>query len=278
MNLPEDIGTRISAEIGCNHQGDLKLAKRMIRSLADAGASVAKFQKRTPFLMSAAAKDKPYDNPHSFGATYGEHRQYLEFTGGQHADLWNYCRMLGIEYATSVWDEQAFQDVKHLNAPFIKIPSARNEDFDLLRAVADGWKGEVHLSNGMCDPSIESEWKTLFGSRLVVYVATSSYPCRFSDVCLKDIVRLKDAGFRVGLSGHHSGIALDVAAAVLGVEWVERHFTLDRCMKGTDHAASLEPSGITKLVRDIDALKASWNVRHGVLPCEIETKAKLKVR
>jgi sialic acid synthase len=278
MNLPEDIGTRISAEIGCNHCGDLKLAKKMIRTLADACVSVAKFQKRTPSLMSPASKDKPYDNPHSFGKTYGEHRAALEFTAGQHADLWNYARMNGIEYAVSVWDEQAFEDVKGLTAPFIKIPSARNEDLDLLQAVAKGWRGEVHLSNGMCDPGIEGEWKSLFGDRLVVYVATSTYPCRFSDVCLKDIIRLREKGFRVGLSGHHSGIAIDVAAAAMGVEWIERHFTLDRAMKGTDHAASLETEGITKLVRDVDALKSSWNTRHGVLPCEVETRAKLKVR
>lgn len=278
MILPEDIGTRVSAEAGCNHQGDIRTAKKMIRAAADAGCSVVKFQKRTPFLMSQAHKDKPYDNPHSFGKTYGEHRQALEFNSQQHAELWNQCRMEGIEYAVSVWDEQAFLDVKHLSAPFIKIPSARNEDMDLLRVVADGWKGEVHVSNGMADPGIEKEWKTLFGDRLVVYVATSSYPCRFSDVCLKDIIRLKEAGYRVGLSGHHQGIAIDVAAAALGVEWVERHFTLDRCMRGTDHAASLEKDGITKLVRDIDALKSAWNVRHGVLPCEVETRAKLKVR
>lgn len=278
MILPDDIGTRVSAEVGCNHQGELKIARKMIRAAKDAGCSVVKFQKRTVALMSEAAKSKPYDNPHSFGKTYGEHRAVLEFSPTQHTELWNYCRMEGIEYATSVWDEQAFLDVKHLSAPFIKIPSARNEDLDLLRAVADGWKGEVHLSNGMCDPDMEKEWRALFGERLVVYVATSSYPCRFSDVCLKDIVRLKDAGFRVGLSGHHMGIALDIAAATLGVEWIERHFTLDRTSKGTDHAASLEPSGMTKLVRDIDALKSAWNERHGVLACEMETKAKLKVR
>jgi sialic acid synthase len=276
MILPEDIGTRVSAEAGANHQGDMKTAKKMIRAAAEAGCSVVKFQKRTPFIMPPEKKDKPYDNPHSFGKTYGEHRAFLEFNSQQHAELWNQCRMEGIEYATSVWDTQAFQDVKHLSAPFIKIPSARNEDMDLLAAVASDWRGEVHVSNGMAEPGIEKEWRALFGDRLVVYVATSSYPCRFSDVNLRDILRLKGEGFRVGLSGHHLGIAIDVAAAALGVEWIERHFTLDRTMKGTDHAASLEKDGISKLVRDIDALKSAWNERRGVLPCEVETKAKLK--
>ncbi len=278
IDLPEDIGTRVSAEIGCNHGGDMKTAKRMIRAAADAGCSVVKTQKRTPSLMSPAAGDRPYENPHSFGKTYREHREALEFSPQQHAELWNECRMNGVEYATSIWDAPAFHDIKNLPAPFIKIPSARNEDLDLLREVADGWKGEVHVSNGMCDPGIESEWRAIFGERLVVYVATSSYPCKFSDVNLKDFVRLKAQGFRVGFSGHHLGISIDIAACTLGAEWVERHFTLDRTSRGTDHAASLEPDGMKKLCRDIDALKSAWNLRRGVLPSEMETRNKLKER
>lgn len=276
MNLPEDIGTRISGEIGCNHQGSMETAKRMIRSLADMGVGIAKFQKRTVDLMSPIAKDRPYDNPHSFGKTYGDHRKFLEFSKEQHAELWNACRMEGIEYAVSVWDKQAMTDVKDLPAPFVKIPSALNEDLDLLRFVADSWKAEVHLSNGMCEPGLESEWKSIFGSRLVVYVATSTYPAKFSDVCLKDIIRLKENGFRVGFSGHHLGIAIDIAAATLGAEVIERHFSLDRTMKGTDQACSLEPEGMRKLVRDVDALKSAWNIRRGVLPCEVEPRRKLK--
>lgn len=266
----------VSAEVGCNHNGDLRTAKRMIRAAREAGAYIVKFQKRHPELREDW-KTKPYSSPHSYGTTYLEHRQALEFTAEQHADLWNYCRSEGIIYTTSVWDIPSFNDVKNLSSAFIKIPSACNEDWDLLQSVSDGWKAEVHISNGMASPGVEDRWRELFGDRLTVYVATSSYPCRFEDVNLADIPALRERGFRVGLSGHHLGIALDIAAVTLGAEVVERHFTLDRTQKGNDHAASLEPDGLRKLVRDIEAVGKAWNRRQGVLPSELETMEKLKV-
>lgn len=267
----------VSAEVGANHNGSMSTAKRMIRAAADAGASFVKFQRRHPELREDWA-DKPYNSPHSYGATYLEHRQALEFSKEQHAELWNYCRSEGIPYTTSVWDIPSFDDVKDLFAPFIKIPSACNEDWELLEKVAAEWKGEVHVSNGMASPGLEVRHRELFGDRLVSYVATSAYPCRFEDVHLADLPRLKAQGYRVGLSGHHLGIALDVAAVVAGAEVIERHFTLDRTSKGNDHAASLEPDGLKKLCRDIQAVSAAWNTRQAILPSEMETYSKFKVK
>lgn len=278
IDYPESIETRVSAEIGQNHNGSLKTAKSMVVMAALAGCWAVKFQKRTVSAMDPGRLAMPYLNPHSYGKTYGEHREALELSPADHAELWNFCRLQGIAYATSVWDVGALDAVRTLLGPYLKIPSASNEDWKLLEAVRDVWPDEVHISNGMATPGVEEEWRKLFGDRLVVYVATSCYPCSFADVCLGDLLRLRRNGFRVGLSGHHPGIAIDIAAAAMGALVIERHVTLDRTAKGTDHAASLEPEGLRKLVRDLGALRLAWNPRQGILPCEADSVKKLKVR
>ncbi len=284
MNQP-----KIIAEIGCNHKGDLQIAKELIASAAIfCKADVAKFQKRNNReLLSEEEYNAPHPNPaNSYGNTYGEHREFLEFSAEEHKQLKQWCEEYGIEYSTSVWDVTSAKEVAAINPSLIKIPSACNLNKAMLQYLCDNYKGEIHLSFGMTTHEEEELIVSFFeeNSRakdLVLYSCTSGYPVPFEDICLLEINRLqKQFGDRVksiGFSGHHLGIAVDSAAVALGAEWIERHFTLDRTWKGTDHAASLEPDGMRKLVRDCKAVhKALTYKATEVLDIEDVQRKKLK--
>lgn len=255
---------QVIAEIGCNHMGEMEIAKELIKLAKDCGCDVAKFQKRNNReLLTDEQYNAPHPNPwNSYGDTYGAHREYLEFTVDQHKELKAYCEQIGIEYNTSVWDVTSAKEIISLNPRFIKVPSACNNNFDMLRELRDNYIGEVHISFGMTTQAEEEQVVRFFEEagaareRLVVYSCTSGYPVPFKDICLLEINRLYEKyGHRVkdiGFSGHHLGIAMDIAAYTLGARWIERHFTKDRTWKGTDHAASLEVPGMQKLVRDLD--------------------------
>jgi len=282
---------KIIAEVGCNHKGDLEIAKEHIRAAAIyAKADVVKFQKRNNReLLTPAQYAAPHPNAaNSYGATYGEHREFLEFTVDQHRELKAECEANGIVYSTSVWDTTSAREIASLAPALIKVPSACNLHFEMLGVLADEYGGEVHLSFGMTTHDEEEAIVRFFEERgrardLVIYSCTSGYPVAFEDICLGEIKRLKSAfGQRVkavGFSGHHLGIAADVAALALGAEWVERHFTLDRTWKGTDHAASLEPDGLRRLCRDLrNVEKALASKATEVLPVEQVQRDKLKWR
>lgn len=285
-----DEPVKVMAEIGCNHKGSLEIAKEMIRIASYVcKADVVKFQKRTPKeLLTNAEYNSPHPNPaNSYGATYGEHREYLEFSRDEHAELKQYCEFNGIEYSTSVWDMTSATEIASLEPTLIKIPSACNLRFDMLEYLCDNYSGEIHVSFGMTAVEEEEEIVSLFesrsaGDRLVIYSCTSGYPVAFQDICLLELIRLKEKfGSRVksiGFSGHHLGIAADIAAMTLGATWVERHFTLDRTWKGTDHAASLEPDGLRRLVRDLKnvQLALAYKPTTEMLACEQEQRSKLK--
>lgn len=284
MNPP-----KVIAEIGCNHKGDMNIAKEMIMIAATfCKADVVKFQKRYPReLLTDAEYNAPHPNPaNAYGATYGAHREFLELNQDQHRQLKEWCEQFGAVYSTSVWDVTSAKDIVPLQPALIKIPSACNLHFELLGYLADNYSGEIHLSFGMTTHEEEEQVVAFFEQRkrnqdVVVYSCTSGYPVAFEDICLYEITRLKQAfGSRVkeiGFSGHHLGIAADVAAMALGATWVERHFTLDRTWKGTDHAASLEPDGLRKLVRDIrNVSKALEYKREEVLDVEKVQRQKLK--
>ena len=167
---------------------------------------------------------------------------------------------MGVTYSTSVWDVTSAKEIISLEPTLIKVPSACNNHFEMLKLLRDSYKGEVHISFGMTTHDEEQDIVSLFeerneAKRLVLYACTSGYPVQFDDVCMLEVVRIKrkfeDRVKAIGFSGHHLGIAVDLVAYALGAEWVERHFTLDRTWKGTDHAASLEPEGLRRLNRDI---------------------------
>lgn len=281
----------VIAEIGCNHKGDMEIAKKMIRTAAIyCEADAVKFQKRcNRELLTPEQYNAPHPNPaNSYGATYGEHREFLEFTVEQHRELKQYCEELGIVYSTSVWDLTSAKEIAGLKPKFIKIPSACNNHYEMLNWLCDNYEGEIHVSLGMTTHEEEEKLIQLFEEKgrnqdLVVYVCTSGYPVPFENVCLLEIERVRkayeDKVKRIGFSGHHLGIAVDVAAYTLGASVVERHYTLDRTWKGTDHAASLEPEGIRKLKRDLKAAYAALRYKEKeILDIEEVQREKLKYR
>lgn len=282
---------RVIAEIGCNHKGDMGIARQMV-SVAAGYCKVygVKFQKRhNRELLNEAQYNAPHPVPeNSYGTTYGLHREALEFTQEQHAELKAHCEKEGVAYSSSVWDLTSAKEIAALQPALIKIPSACNLHFPMQEYLCREYQGQIHLSVGMTSleemERIVSFYESYGRAKdLVLYACTSGYPVAFEDVCLLEIERLKmQFGLRVGqigFSGHHLGIAVDIAALALGAEWVERHFTLDRTWKGTDHAASLEPDGMRKLCRDVANLEKSLAYkREEVLPVEAVQREKLKWR
>ncbi len=280
---------KIIAEIGCNHKGDMAIAKELIITAAMyCKADVVKFQKRcNTELLSEEEYNTPHPNPsNSYGDTYGAHREYLEFSAEQHKQLQAWCEEYGIEYSTSVWDVTSAKEIAALKPGLIKIPSACNLNKPLLEYLCDNYEGEIHLSFGMTTKQEEEDIISFFESKgrnmdLVLYNCTSGYPVPFEDICLLEITRMHEAYAHrvkaIGFSGHHLGIAVDSAAVALGAEWVERHYTLDRTWKGTDHAASLEPDGVRKLARDCRAVaKALTFKATDILDIESVQRNKLK--
>ena len=278
------------AEIGCNHMGSMDVARELIDLAKLCGVRHVKFQKRTVReLLHLPQYRQPHPEPrHAYGDTYGAHRQFLELDQDQHAELQAHCVAGGMHWSTSVWDVTAAREMIELQPSWLKVPSACNHNLELLEVLRDRYGGAVHVSLGMTTRTEERAVVELFEAagaarkRLVLYACTSGYPVPFPDVCLLEISRLYDLyGDRVaaiGFSGHHLGIAIDVAAYTLGARWLERHFTKDRTWKGTDHAASLEPTGLAKLQRDLGAAHKSltWK-RAEILDIERPQRSKLKL-
>lgn len=280
---------QIIAEIGCNHKGDINIAKEMIATAAMyCKVDVVKFQKRcNKELLSPEEYNAPHPNPwNSYGETYGAHREYLEFSLDQHRQLQEWCKEFGVEYSTSVWDVTSAKEITSLQPKLIKVPSACNLNRPMLQYLCDNFGGEIHLSFGMTTKQEEEEIVGFFEQNnrakdVVLYNCTSGYPVPFEDICLLEITRMRqtyaDRVKAIGFSGHHLGIAVDSAAVALGAEWIERHYTLDRTWKGTDHAASLEPDGVRKLARDCRAVaKALTYKSQDILDIEKVQRDKLK--
>ncbi|MBY7733844.1 N-acetylneuraminate synthase family protein [Francisella philomiragia] len=282
---------KVIAEVGCNHMGSFEVAKELIFLAKQSGAGYVKFQKRNnKDLLTEEQYNMPHPVPYnSYGSTYGEHREYLEFTQEQHRKLKEYCDSLDIIYSTSVWDVTSAKEMISIRPEFLKVPSACNNNFELLKILRDEYGGQVQLSIGMTTKKEIEEIISFFEetdqarSRLLVYACTSGYPVPFNDVALLEIKWLYDNyGDRVseiGFSGHHNGIAIDIAAYTLGAKWIERHFTKNRTWKGTDHAASLEPCGLSKLCRDLDATYEALQYKvDEILTIEKLQREKLKYR
>ena len=291
---------KIIAEIGCNHKGNLSIAKEMIQiSAKTCKADIVKFQKRNPReLLTEDVYNTPHPVPrHSYGETYGDHREFLEFSIDQHRELQKECEANDILYSASVWDMTSAQEIAALRPKLIKIPSATNQHFEIQSYLCKNYEGEIHVSVGMTtQDEIESMVKLYElhdrSKDLVIYACTSGYPVEFKDICLYEINRLQEKyGDRVkaiGFSGHHLGIAADIAAMTVGklgerfygkgtFRYIERHFTLDRTWKGTDHAASLEPDGLRRLIRDVRNIEKSLSFKETeLLAIENEQRDKLK--
>jgi N-acetylneuraminate synthase len=281
----------VIAEIGCNHRGDIEIAKEMIRvAKTTVGADYAKFQKRnSKELLSEEQYNGPHPEPHqSYGATYGAHREFLEFSIDQHGELKAYCEEIGIGYSCSVWDMTSLREVMGLDPDYIKIPSAMNSHIEMLTLLCEEFSKNIHVSLGMTTRKEEEDLIGVIQERgrlknLVLYHSTSGYPVPPSDINLLEIRRLVKAyGDKVnaiGFSAHYTGIGLDGPSFVLGARYIERHFTLDRAWKGTDHAASLEPDGLRRVVKDVTSVAEALRYKETeILEIEKPHLEKMKFR
>lgn len=281
----------VIAEIGCNHKGDINVAKEYLDIAKNfCKLKYVKFQKRDPKNLLTK---KEYNSPHpvpenSYGKTYGEHREFLEFDVDQHKYLFDYCKKIGLIYSSSVWDIKSAEQIVSLKPELIKIGSATNTNTEVLNYLCSNFIGKIHISLGMTTRKEEEEIIKIFTKTkrlndLVLYACTSNYPVDFSNLCLREITRIVETYgkniFDIGFSGHHNGISADIAAYTLGANYIERHFTLDRTWVGTDHAASLEPDGFRKLIRDLENVKLSIKYKNKeILDTEIKTREKLKFK
>ena len=281
----------IIAEIGCNHMGQIDIAKELIYLAKQSGAGYVKFQKRN---NKELLTEEQYNAPHpvsknAYGDTYGSHREFLEFNIEQNKELMEYCKSIDIINSTSVWDVSSARDMSALAPSFLKVPSACNNNFEMLKVLRDEFKGQVQISIGMTTKNEIEEIILFFEetnqakTRLLIYSCTSGYPVPAENVSLLELnwlyKKYSERVNEIGFSGHHLGINLDIAAYTLGARWIERHFTKDRSWKGTDHSASLEPNGLANLVIALnETYKALKYKESEILPIEEIQRSKLKNR
>jgi len=269
----------VIAEIGINHNGDMDIARRLIDVAAEAGCDAVKFQKRTVDVVYTA-EELAQPREHPWGTTNGELKRRLEFTSGQHYELWRYADDCGLRYGCSPWDLQALADVQEF-ADFLKIASPCLTDCELVEATAKtcGDQRRLLLSTGMSTPAEIEHAETHVWDYTATWIlmhCTSAYPCPPDNLNLRVIEDRKR--FRTyGYSGHETGLQTTIAAAALGARCVERHITLDRSMFGSDQAASIEPEGLKRLVRDIRTLEVALGdgVKR-VYESELPVKSKLR--
>ncbi len=268
----------VVAEIGLNHNGDVDIAKKLIDVSASAGAQAVKFQKRTPEIATPEhMKNTPRDTP--WGTmTYLEYRRRVEFDASQYAEIAEHATAAGLDWFASPWDEPSVDFLEDMDVCAYKIASASVTDLSMLTKIRETGK-PVILSTGMSTlDQIDLAVETLGKDRLVILHATSTYPLPPEEANLLMIPVLKERfGVPVGYSGHEPGLQISLAAVALGARVVERHVTLDRTMWGSDHAASLEPQGLTHLVRDIRIIETALGdgVKR-VFPGELAPLSKLR--
>ena len=241
----------IVAEIGINHNGDIDLAKRLISVAVGAGCDAVKFQKRTVEVVYTAEElAKPRENP--FGPTNGDLKYGLEFEQEEYEEIDAFCKSVKMPWFASPWDEASVDFIQQFAPPVYKIASASLTDDHLLRHVRRTGK-PIILSTGMSTyDEIDHAVSMLGNDDLILMHATSTYPAAYDELNLRAIPAMAARyGVPVGYSGHETGIPTSVCAAALGACCIERHITMDRAMWGSDQAASLEPNGITRLVRDV---------------------------
>jgi sialic acid synthase SpsE len=268
----------VVAEIANNHQGKFEMAKRMIDEAAAAGVQAVKFQKRdNEALLTRAGRAAPYTGPNSFGPTYGEHRSALELPIGQMAELKAYSEARGLVFFASAWDDPSLTQILDLDVELLKISSAELVNVPLVRKYARAGI-PIILSTGMSgleDIDVALGEIRAFHDDVVLLHCNSTYPCPEEQIGLPVMDALRERyGLPVGYSGHEKGIGPSVAAAALGACVVERHFTLDKTLKGTDHQASLEPHELAAMVTMIREVEKAVQVKGKVVFPDEQAAAK----
>jgi sialic acid synthase len=255
----------IIAEVGHNHQGNIESAIKLITEAANAGASAVKFQKRSNRnLFTPELYNQIYNSENAFGITYGEHREALEFKLDQYKICIDEAKKQNITFFATAFDFESADFLNDLNMPLYKVASGDLQNLPLLKYIATFNKPMIISTGGSNLEMIRKAVDTIqvYHNQIVILQCTASYPAKYEQLNLRVITKLREIypDNVIGYSGHDNGIAMAVAAFTLGARVIEKHFTLNRTLKGTDHAFSLEPQGLSKMVRDLDrASKALGN-------------------
>lgn len=255
--IADDEPCYVVAELGHNHAGDLNIAQELIDSAASCGVDAVKLQKRdNATLYTSELLDAPYDNEHSFGATYGAHRMALEFGCREYRVCQNAARESGVTFFATAFDEASADFLMKLGVPAIKIASGGLTDIPLLRHVSSLGVPILVSTGGGEWSDVERAASTLAngGAAFALLHCTAAYPVyEYAELNLRVIWQMRERypNIVIGWSGHDVGIAMSLVAYALGARIIEKHFTLNRASKGTDHAFSLEPVGMRKLCRDL---------------------------
>lgn len=249
----------VIAEIGHNHQGNVDSCKQLIKAAVDAGASAVKLQKRSnKSLFTKEYFDRPYNSENSFGDTYGEHRENLEFGKDQYLELQAFSAQLGVIFFATAFDFESADFLEDLNVPAYKVASGDLKNIPLIKYLANFGKPLFISTGGGTIEDVDRAVAALEGTGVQygILQCTAGYPPAWEELNLRVISEFRNrySSPVIGFSSHDSGIAMASAAYALGARVVEKHFTLNRTLKGTDHAFSLEPQGLRKMIRDLDRL------------------------
>jgi N-acetylneuraminate synthase/sialic acid synthase len=260
--IQDDSDCYVIAEIGHNHQGKLETAKEMFKVAKECGADAVKLQKRNNReLFTAAGYTKPYDNPNSYGVTYGEHREFLEFGGIEYKELMDYAEEIGVTMFSTAFDFSSADFLAKLDMPAFKMASGDLKNIPLLTHIAEFQKPMILSTGGGTMEDVNRAYDAVMpiNQQLCILQCTAGYPADFDELNLSVITTFRERfpNLTIGLSSHDNGIAMAVAAYMLGARVVEKHFTLNHTWKGTDHAFSLEPIGFRKMVRDLERVKVA---------------------
>ena len=256
VEIHDDSDCYVIAEIGHNHQGNLETAKELFRVAKECGANAVKLQKRdNRSLYTRELYNKPYDHENSFGATYGEHREALEFGWDEYVELKRYAKEIGITFFATAFDFKSADFLAELDMPAFKIASGDLTNIPLLKYVARFQKPMLISTGGGTMEDVQRAYDAVMpiNPQLCIMQCTSGYPCAFEEMNLRVITTYRERfpDIVIGLSAHDNGIAMALVGYILGARIIEKHFTLNRAMKGTDHAFSLERPGLRRLVRDL---------------------------
>jgi len=264
----------IIAEIGHNHQGQLEIAKRLFEAAKQCGANAVKLQKRdNRALYTKAFFEKPYQHSNSFGRTYGEHREALEFSNTQYIELNDFAKKIGITFFATAFDLNSANFLAKLNVPAFKIASGDLRNIPLLKHIAAFGKPVLLSTGGASAIDVQEAYRVIWpiNNQLCLLQCTSGYPCDIDKLNLRVITSYRELypNTVVGLSAHDKGIETAPIAYALGARIIEKHFTLEHSMKGTDHAFSLDPDELRALVRSLNNTKlALGDGKKKVYACE----------
>ena len=279
--IADETGAYVIAEVGHNHQGSVETAKKMFEEAKRCGANAVKLQKRdNRTLYTNEFFHKPYEHENSFGRTYGEHREKLEFGRSEYEELISYTKEIGITLFATAFDQPSLDFLAALDMPAYKLASADLANTPLLRHVAEIGKPMIISTGASTLDDVLRAYETIkpINPQVAVLQCTANYPANWDELDLRVIETYRELfpDSVVGLSSHDNGIAMPVAAYVLGARIVEKHFTLNRAMKGTDHVFSLEPQGLRKLVRDLRRVElALGDGTKNMYPSESEPAMKM---